>query len=236
MSCSSDPIKLVTNAVVPNVKPCRVSAGTLPEGNSGRDHGWRPWREPWSCDYRPRGQWDGHHSLESDAGHSEEARVHVAPPAQDLVLLFPSRVNETLCSSCSFRLPPRSAAVSLKDKFWLTPYLHTRGRNLKSQCQSGAGSDWIASQLSFLCLLQVTDCECGSYIGKKSKTDGIIFPSLLLCKFSSRVILSLFVAKLWCFVFSAAGGLFRATLDQLRFLSLVTQSNLECFKVTPFTI
>lgn len=125
-----------------------VSAGTLLEGNSGRDHRWRPWREPRSCDYRPRGQRDGDHSLEPDAGHSEEARVHVAPPAQDLVLIFPSRVNETLCSSCSFHLCPGGAAVSLKDKkVWLTPYLQTRGRNLKSQCQTGAGSDWIA--LSF---------------------------------------------------------------------------------------
>lgn len=57
------------------------------------------------------------------------------------------------------------------------------GRNLKSQCQTGAGSDWIAPQLSFLCLLQVTDCECGSYIGNKSKTDGIIIPLLLLSNF-----------------------------------------------------
>lgn len=163
---------------------CPVSAGTLLENNSGRDHGWWPWREPRSCDYRPRGQWDGDYSLEPDAGHSEEARVHVAPPAQDLVLIFPSLVNETLCSSCSFHLCPWGATVSLKDKkFWLTPYLHTRGRNLKSQCQTGAGSDWIAPQLSVLCLFQVTDCECGSYMGNESKTDGIIIPSLLLCNF-----------------------------------------------------
>lgn len=185
---SNDPIKLVPNTVMPNVKPCHVSAGTLLEGNSGRDHRWRPWREPWSCDYRPRGQWDGDYSLEPDAGHSEEARVHVAPPAQDLVLIFPSQVNEILCSSFSFHLCPWGVAVSFKDMFWLTLYRHMKGgegggRNLKSQCQTGAGSDWIAPQLSFLCLLQVTDCECGSYIGNKSKTDGIIIPLLLLSNF-----------------------------------------------------
>lgn len=125
-----------------------VSAGTLPEGNSGRDHRWRPWRESRSCDHWPRGQWDGDYSLEPDAGHSEEACVHVAPPAQDLVFKFPSRVNETLCSSRSFHLWPWGAAASLKDKkFWLTPYLHLRGRNLKSQCQRGAAGDWFAPQL-----------------------------------------------------------------------------------------
>lgn len=66
----------------------RVSlfAGTLPEGDGGRGHRRRPGREPGSRDHRPRGQRDGDHPLEPDAGHSEEARVHVAPSAQDLVL------------------------------------------------------------------------------------------------------------------------------------------------------
>lgn len=171
---------------MPNVKPCHVSAGTLLEGNSGRDHRWRPWREPWSCDYRPRGQWDGDYSLEPDAGHSEEARVHVAPPAQDLVLIFPSQVNEILIflsplplrCSCFIQRYVLAHIISSYEGGW-----GVGGRNLKSQCQTGAGSDWIAPQLSFLCLLQVTDCECGSYIGNKSKTDGIIIPLLLLSNF-----------------------------------------------------
>lgn len=30
--------QLVTNTVMPYVKPCNVSAGALLEGNSGRDH------------------------------------------------------------------------------------------------------------------------------------------------------------------------------------------------------
>lgn len=165
-----------------------VSAGTLPEGNSGRDHRWRPWRESRSCDHWPRGQWDGNYSLEPDAGHSEETCVHVAPPAQDLVFKFSSRVNETLCSSRSFHLWPWGAAASLKDKkFWLTPYLHLRGRNLKSQCQTEAGGDWIAPQLQFLCLVQVTDCECGFYIGNKSKQMESSFHHCYCATFSGRV-------------------------------------------------
>lgn len=104
----------VKKTVIPTEQPCHVSAGTLPEGNSGGDHRRRPRREPRSRDHRPRGQWDGDHSLEPDAGHSEEACVHVAPTAQDLVLLSPSRVNKTLCSSCSFPLCPCGAALSLR--------------------------------------------------------------------------------------------------------------------------
>lgn len=81
-------------------------AGTLPEGDSGRDHRRRPGREPGSRDHRPRGQRDGDHPLEPDAGHSEEARVHVAPSAQDLVLfaLVHTRPvsSKTLASSRSF--------------------------------------------------------------------------------------------------------------------------------------
>lgn len=61
-------------------------AGTVPEGDGGRDHGRWQGREPGSCDHRPRGQRDGDHPLEPDVGHSEEARVHVAPSAQDLAL------------------------------------------------------------------------------------------------------------------------------------------------------
>lgn len=61
-------------------------AGTLPEGDGGRGHRRRPGREPGSRDHRPRGQRDGDHPLEPDVGHSEEARVHVAPSAQDLAL------------------------------------------------------------------------------------------------------------------------------------------------------
>lgn len=75
-----------------------ASAGTLLEDNSGRDDRGRPWREPRSCDHRPRGQWDGDYSLEPNAGHSEEARVHVAPPAQDLVLILSMK-------HCAFHVP-----------------------------------------------------------------------------------------------------------------------------------
>lgn len=85
-------------------------AGTLPEGDGGRDHRRRPGREPGSRDHRTRGQWDGDHPLEPDVGHSEEARVHVAPSAEDLVLsaLIHTRPlsSKTLASSRSFHLSP----------------------------------------------------------------------------------------------------------------------------------
>lgn len=64
-------------------------AGAVPESDGGRGHRRRPGRESGSCDHRPRGQRDGDHALEPDAGHSEETRVHVAPSAQDLGLLTP---------------------------------------------------------------------------------------------------------------------------------------------------
>lgn len=61
-------------------------AGTLPEGDGGRGHRGRAGGKPRSCDHRPRGQRDGDHPLEPDVSHPEEARVHVAPSAQDLGL------------------------------------------------------------------------------------------------------------------------------------------------------
>lgn len=54
-------------------------AGALPEGHCGRGHRRRTGRKPRPCDHRPRSQRDGNNPLEPDAGHSEEARVHVAP-------------------------------------------------------------------------------------------------------------------------------------------------------------
>lgn len=85
-------------------------AGALPEGDSGRGHRrWSGW-EPGSRHHRPRGQWNGDHPLEPDAGHSEEARVHVASSAQDLVfsahLHTRSVSSKTPASSCSFQLCP----------------------------------------------------------------------------------------------------------------------------------
>lgn len=85
-------------------------AGTLPEGDGGRDH--RRWagRELGSRDHWPGGQRDGDHPLEPDAGHSEEACVHVAPSAQDLGSLHFVHIqpvsSKTLASSRAFPLPP----------------------------------------------------------------------------------------------------------------------------------
>lgn len=79
-----------------------VCAGTLPEGDRGRDHRRRPGREPGPCDHRPRGQWDGDHPLEPDAGHSEEAGVHVAPSAQNLVLFAPVHMQPVSTKTLAF--------------------------------------------------------------------------------------------------------------------------------------
>lgn len=91
-------------------------AGTLSEGDGGRDHRRWPGREPGSRDHRPRGQRDGDHPLEPDAGHSEEARVHVAPSAQDLALFAPAHTrpvsSKTLASSRSFHLCPNLVPCS----------------------------------------------------------------------------------------------------------------------------
>lgn len=130
--------KKIPNAVITNVhltdldEPCckedaescshsrlcnhvTLFAGTLPEGDSGRDHRWRPGREPGPRDHRSRGQRDGDHPLEPDAGHSEEARVHVAPSAQDLDLSDPILTqpvsSKTLASSRSFRLSPCMVSI-----------------------------------------------------------------------------------------------------------------------------
>ena len=82
-------------------------AGAVAEGDGGRDHRRRSGGEPGSCDHRSRGQRDGDHPLEPDAGHSEETCVHVAPPAQDLV---PSALLHTRPVSSSntrfFIVPP----------------------------------------------------------------------------------------------------------------------------------
>lgn len=77
-------------------------AGTLPEGDGGRDHRRRPGREPGSRDHWPRGQWDGDHPLEPDAGHSEEAGVHVAPSAQNLVLFAPVHTQPVSTKTLAF--------------------------------------------------------------------------------------------------------------------------------------
>lgn len=88
------------------MQPCFCPVGALAEGDGGRGHRRRPRREPRSCDHRPWGQRDGDHPLEPDAGHSEEACVHVAPSAQDLVIsahTWPDS-STTLASTCSFEL------------------------------------------------------------------------------------------------------------------------------------
>lgn len=145
-----------------------MSAGTLPEGNGGGDHRRRPWREPRSCDHRPGGQRDGNYSLEPDAGHTEEACVHVAPLAQDLVLCSPSRVNKTLCSSCSFHLCPCGAALSLRCEVVAHAISSCQGEESK---KSVSNRSWerLDRPLGFhSCACCRLDCECGSHLGNKS--------------------------------------------------------------------
>lgn len=58
--------------------------GALFASHRGRVVRRRTGREPGPRDHWPRDGRHGDYPLEPDAGHAEEARVHVAPAAQDL--------------------------------------------------------------------------------------------------------------------------------------------------------
>ncbi|XP_068800656.1 synaptotagmin-12 isoform X5 [Struthio camelus] len=59
------------------------AAGAVAAGDGGGVRRGRPSRQHGPRAHRPGGQRHGHHPLEPDVGHAEEARVHVAPgPAQ----------------------------------------------------------------------------------------------------------------------------------------------------------
>ncbi|XP_068800654.1 synaptotagmin-12 isoform X3 [Struthio camelus] len=61
----------------------RRLAGAVAAGDGGGVRRGRPSRQHGPRAHRPGGQRHGHHPLEPDVGHAEEARVHVAPgPAQ----------------------------------------------------------------------------------------------------------------------------------------------------------
>uniref|UniRef100_A0A8B9BXA7 Synaptotagmin 12 n=1 Tax=Anser brachyrhynchus TaxID=132585 RepID=A0A8B9BXA7_9AVES len=61
--------------------------GPVPAGDGGGERRGRPCRQHGPRPHRPGGQRHGHHPLEPDAGHAEEARVHVAPAAEELRVL-----------------------------------------------------------------------------------------------------------------------------------------------------
>lgn len=61
------------------VTASRCPPGPVPAGDGGRVRRGRPRRQHGPRPHRPGGQRDGHHPLEPDAGHAEEARLHVAP-------------------------------------------------------------------------------------------------------------------------------------------------------------
>lgn len=58
--------------------------GPVPAGDGGRVGRGRPHRQHRARPHRPSGQRHGHHALEPDAGHAEEARLHVAPAPEKL--------------------------------------------------------------------------------------------------------------------------------------------------------
>lgn len=96
---------------------CFLSTGAVLEGDGSREHRRQPRRERRPCDHRPGGQWHGHHPLEPDAGHAEEACVHVAPITQDIS-------PRKFWSSQATR-PKSSQALSLhKPKSSEAPSLH----------------------------------------------------------------------------------------------------------------
>lgn len=133
-------------------------AGTLSEGDGGRGH-WRRARwKPGSCDHRPWGQRDGHHSLEPDVSHSEETCVHVAPSAQDLVLSVQTWSGPPLSMLNSFGC----VSVVISFTLWPTEYQHLvfiHGGETKKSLIGLKVCNYSHVNFSFFSMVEYVVCE-----------------------------------------------------------------------------
>lgn len=130
--------------------------GPVPAGDGGRVGRGRPHRQHGARPHRPGGQRHGHHALEPDAGHAEEAHLHVAPAPEKLGGCWGEPAAPPGCGTPAAALPQGQRAEGALPGRWLgrEPPPHGAGSRAGAErdCAAlGQQSRWRASAGASCC-------------------------------------------------------------------------------------